>query len=118
MNTSTIARYPQEIAKLSYEVLDITAKIRNIKMLIAEIESETDKAIAFSQELKNDSQRKAAKQQMLKEDENHSQLNKDLRSLEEVLGMTEISLTLTKNQFSIAKLEARERIAKLESLTA
>ncbi|MCA6509717.1 MAG: hypothetical protein IM596_07910 [Pseudanabaena sp. M051S1SP2A07QC] len=117
MNTSTLARFPQEIATLSYEVVNIGTKIRDLRSAIADIEAEIDSAITFG-DFKNDAQRKAAKAQMLKEHDSFGELSKELQSLAEVQAMTEINLALIKNRFSIAKLEARERIAKLESLAA
>ena len=117
MNASTLNKYPQEIATLTYQVVELGTQIRNMRSAIADIESEIDSCIAFG-EFKNDAQRKAAKSQMLKEHKDYSQMCEQLQALIDKQAHTEINLNLIKNRFSIAKLEARERIAKMESLAA
>ncbi len=112
MNLST---FPHAIAKASYEMLDLTAKIRNLRSAILDIESEIDSAIAFG-EFKNDAQRKAAKAQMLKEHQTYSELCDRLQGLTDQQAKAQIDLDLIKNNFAIGKLEMRERIADKESL--
>lgn len=114
MNLST---FPHAIATASYELLALGTKIRNVRSAILDIESETDNAIAFG-EFKNDAQRKAAKAQLLKESDLYSDLSENLQSLSDQYSHAEIKLNLVKNNFTIGKLEARERIAKMESLAA
>lgn len=114
MNLST---FPHAIATASYELLALGTKIRNIRSAIADIESEVDSAIAFG-DFKNDAQRKAGKAQMLKDHESYSAFSDQLQSLTDEYSRAEINLNLIKNNFAIGKLEARERIAKMESLAA
>lgn len=114
MNLST---FPHAIATASYELLALGTKIRNVRSTILDIESEVDSAIAFG-DYKNDSQRKVAKTQMLKENEDYAAFTEELQTLTDGYAKAEINLNLIKNNFSIRKLEARERIAKMESLAA
>ena len=117
MNTSTLNKLPQAIADQSYKLLALDTQIRDAREIIAKFESEIDSAIAFG-EFKNDSQRKAAKAQMSAENAELQATLQTLRGLTEDRDQQAIELSLLRDRFSIAKLEARERIAKLESLTA
>jgi hypothetical protein len=91
--------------------------MRNLRSAILDIESLIDSAIAFG-DCKNDTQRKAAKAQMLKEHECYGEFAARLQQLSDDYTRAEIGLNLIKNNFAIAKLEMRERIAKLENLAA
>lgn len=55
---------------------------------------------------------------MLKENEDYAAFTEELQTLTDGYAKAEINLNLIKNNFSIRKLEARERIAKMESLAA
>lgn len=112
-----LSSFPHAIATASYELLKIGAEIRIVRSAILEIEAEIDSCIAFG-EFKNDSQRKAAKSQLLKENNFYDQRCSQLQVLTDKYAHEEIGLNLLKNNFAIAKLEARERIAKLETLAA
>ena len=114
MNLST---FPHSIATASYELLALSAKLRNARSAILDIESEIDSAIAFG-EFKNDAQRKAAKSQLLKEHSLYDLSCDQLQELSDLYSHAEIKLNLVKNNFAVGKLEARERIAKMESLAA
>lgn len=114
MNLST---FPHAIATASYELLALGTKIRNIRSAILDIESEIDSAIAFG-DFKNDAQRKSGKAQMLKDHDSYSDFTDRLQALTDEYSRAEINLNLVKNNFTVAKLEMRERIAKLESLAA
>jgi hypothetical protein len=117
MNTSSLHKIPQAIADQSYKQLALDGEIRTVREVIALHESEIDSAIAFG-EFKNDAQRKAAKLQMMQENDALQANLKALQVLSEKRDKGAIELGLLRDRFSIAKLEARERIAKLESLTA
>jgi hypothetical protein len=117
MNTSTLNRLPQAIADQSYKMLALDEEIRHCREIIATYDSEIDNAIAFG-EFKNDAQRKAAKSQMILENEALQANVKCLQALTTSRDKGAIELGLLRDRFSIAKLEARERIAKIESLAA
>ncbi len=118
MNTSTLNRLPQAIADQSYKLLALDSQIRDVRELVAKFESEIDLAILFSDSFKNEGQRKAAKSQMMAE---NSELQNALQTLRDLTTNKEkgsIELSLLRDRFAIAKLQARERIAKMESLAA
>ncbi|WP_434684009.1 hypothetical protein [Pseudanabaena minima] len=118
MNTSTLNRLPQAIADQSYKILALDKKIREVRETVASFEIEIERTIAFSQDLKNDSQRKSLKSQMILENEALQDSLKHLQALTTEREESSIELTLLRDRFAIAKLEARERIAKTESLAA
>jgi hypothetical protein len=118
MNVSnSLATFPQRIADQSYKLLIFDGAIRDAREAIAIFESEIDSAIAFG-EFKNDGQRKAAKAQMMGENQALQDLIISLRGLTTERDKAAIEFALLKDSFSIRKLEARERIAKIESLAA
>lgn len=88
-----------------------------MRSAILELEAEIDSCIAFG-EFKNDAQRKAAKSQLLKENNFYDQRCSQLQVLTDKYAHEEIALNLIKNNFTVAKLEARERIAKMETLAS
>lgn len=112
-----LSNFPHAIATASYKLLALGTKIRNIRSAILDIESEIDNAIAFS-EFRNEAQRKAGKAQMLKENESYTEFATRLQELTDEYSRAEVEMNLIKNNFAIAKLEARERIAKMEALVA
>ncbi len=71
--------------------------------------------IAFNKELKNEQQRKT-KRLELKQEPDYLQVKAALIEATEKRDKTVIQLNLLRNQFSVAKLEARQAIANLESV--
>lgn len=112
-----LSAFPDAIATASYELLALGREIREARSAILEIESEVDSAVAFG-DYKNDTQRKAAKAQMLKENKDYAAFTEELQTLTDGYAKAEINLNLIKNNFAVGKLTARERIADKESLVA
>ena len=115
--TNILSTFPQRIADQSYKLLIFNGAIRDAREAIAVFENEIDSVIAFG-EFKNDGQRKAAKAQMMAENEALQDLFISLRNLNTERDRAAIEFDLLKHSFSVRKLEARERIAKMESLVA
>jgi len=113
MNLST---FPHAIATAQTKLVKINNDLNNARRNLSTEEFEIDKEIAFSTEFKNDSQRKAARVQMLKDSAKYQELTALLESINEKHELADIDLQLVKNHFAIGKLEARERIADKESL--
>lgn len=113
-----LSNFPHAIATAQTKLLKLSRELTIVRNALALKEIEIDKAIAFSSEFKNDSQRKTAKTQMLQESEEYQRLTKLFDDLNERYQLADIDLQLIKNNFTVSKLEAREKIAKLESLTA
>lgn len=112
-----ITLYPQSIASLQRRLLSQQQAARRIKDALIAFDLEIEHSIAFDADLKNDSQRKAKKAE-LQASEDYQALLIDLRRVEDLQTETEIELQLMQNQFSVLKLEVRERIAKLEASAA
>jgi len=115
MNLST---FPHAIATAQTKLLKLGRELAILRNAIVLEEMEIDKAIAFSSDFKNDSQRKSAKTQMLQESSEYQRLTALFDELNEKYQLADIDLQLVKNNFAIGKLEMRERIAKMETLTA
>lgn len=113
MNLST---FPHAIATAQTKLIKLTRELAIARNALTIEEAEIDKAIAFSSDFKNDSQRKAAKVQMLQESAKYQELSALFDSINEKYQLADINLQLIKNNFAIGKLEMRERIADKESL--
>lgn len=115
MNLST---FPHAIATAQQKLLNLGRDITIVRNALLLEENQIDQAIAFSNDFKNDSQRKTAKAQMLQESNLYQSISEQLTNLTDKYNRADINLQLVKNNFTVAKLEARERIAKLETLAA
>jgi hypothetical protein len=113
-----LSNFPHAIATAQTKLVKLGRELAIIRNALLLEEMEIDKAIAFSSEFKNDPQRRAAKTQMLQESAEYQRLTALFDEINEKYQIADIDLQLVKNNFSISKLEARERIAKMESLTA
>jgi len=118
MNTSTLNKMPGLIAEQSYKILALDSQIRDARELVAVFEAEIDEVIAFSDSFKNDLQRKVAKAQMMADKPQLADTLQVLRWLNEDRERQSVELALLQSRFAVAKLEARARIAKMESLLA
>ena len=113
MNLST---FPHAIATAQQKLLNLGKDITIARNALLLEENSIDQAIAFSSDFKNDSQRKTARQQMLQESALYQSLTQSLGDLTDKYNRADINLQLVKNNFTVAKLEMRERIAKMETL--
>jgi len=106
--------YPKAIAKLQTQLFDLDLRVEQTQTMLKQIESEIDLNIAFDKELRNDAQRKAAKQQQLDEHLHYWEQQEILNQTRAKREQVYIELGLRRNEFSVLKLERREAIAKLE----
>jgi hypothetical protein len=113
-----LSNFPHAIATAQQKLLNLGRDITIIRNHLLLEENSIDQAIAFSPDLKNDTQRKTAKAQMLQESALYQSLTKNLADLTDKYNRADINLQLIKNNFAVAKLEMRERIAKMETLAA
>jgi hypothetical protein len=113
-----LSNFPHAIATASYKLLNLGKDIASARNALLLEENSIDQAIAFSSDFKNDSQRKTAKAQMLQESALYQSLTQNLADLTDKYNRVDINLQLVKNNFTVAKLEMRERIAKMETLVA
>lgn len=107
-----MSHYPSAIAQAAQRVNELDSQLMAVQQQINRFEGNADRAAAFDVDLKNDSQRKARRFEVLL-------LNHEYQKAVD----TQIQLTVEKanaiahleylrNQFSVAKLEARLAIAQ------
>jgi len=113
-----LSNFPHAIATAQQKLLNLGGDITVVRNALLLEENSIDQAIAFSSDFKNDSQRKTAKTQMLQESALYQSITKNLADLTDKYNRADINLQLVKNNFTVAKLEMRERIAKMETLVA
>ena len=113
-----LSNFPHAIATAQQKLLNLGKDLTIVRNQLLLEENSIDQAIAFSSDFKNDSQRKTAKIQMLQESALYQSLTQNLADLTDKYNRVDINLQLVKNNFTVAKLEMRERIAKMETLVA
>ncbi|MFN7377773.1 MAG: hypothetical protein ACK5UB_08775 [Pseudanabaena sp.] len=113
-----LSNFPHAIATAQQKLLNLGKDLTIVRNQLLLEENSIDQAIAFSSDFKNDSQRKTAKAQMLQESALYQSLTQNLADLTDKYNRVDINLQLVKNNFTVAKLEMRERIAKMETLVA
>jgi hypothetical protein len=106
--------YPQAIADLQRQLLELDQRLTAQREQVAFCLNAIDRTIAFNQELKNDTQRKAKRTELMESDKDYIQSTIELKQLEEIRGQIDIDLKLLSNTFAILKLERREMIARME----
>ncbi|NJN13187.1 MAG: hypothetical protein HC815_36815 [Richelia sp. RM1_1_1] len=106
--------YPQLIAKLQTQLFNLDFAVEQAQTTLKQIEAEIDSNIAFDKELRNDSQRKAARITMLDDHPNYWEQQEILSQIRAKREQVYIELGLRRNEFSVLKLERREAIARLE----
>ena len=67
----TLNDYPQAIADIQKQLLQIQQRLRTAKEAVAFSLSHIDRAIAFDTELKNDTQRKAKRKALMETDSDY-----------------------------------------------
>lgn len=105
--------YPLAIFNLQRQLLDQQKEVRRFKDLLVTFDREIDSQIAFDAELRNDTQRKVRKAELMAS-EDYQGLLIDLHQAQDKQTEMEIELEFLRSRFSVAKLERRESIATLE----
>ncbi|MGB8701907.1 MAG: hypothetical protein WCD18_21030 [Thermosynechococcaceae cyanobacterium] len=114
----TLQQYPYEIAKLQREMVKLDTLIRSLKETVGYSLNDIDRRIAFDETLKNDSQRKAKRSQLLETDGDYISASIQLRENEVSRDNLAIDIELLRSTFSILKLQRREAIATMELHTS
>jgi uncharacterized protein YxjI len=116
--TMKLTEYPTAIADLQKEMLKLDQKLRTLRESVAFCLNSIDRQIAFNQDLKNDSQRKAKRAELMETDGDYIEASLQLKNAEDIRAELEIDLQLLRNTFSLLKLERREAIAAMELHTS
>lgn len=106
--------YPDAIADLQRQLLRTEQHLRQLSESVTFCTAAIDRQIAFDSELRNDSQRKARRAELLESDPDYITATNALKAAQDQKAELEIELGLLRNQFSLLKLEKREAIAVRE----
>lgn len=114
-----LSQYPAAIAATTQRVNLVDQQLADAHRAIAQTEGEADVVVAFAEDLRNDSQRKARRFELLQTNPAYQQQQDRLIQLSSDRANALAHLEYLRNQFSAAKLETRWAIAeKLASLEA
>lgn len=112
MMTIQLSNYPAAIAQAAQRVNELDSQMMAVQQHINREEGNADRISAFDPELKNDTQRKARRfEVLLTNQEYQTALNTLIRLTAEKANAL-AHLEYLRNQFSVAKLEARSAIAQ------
>lgn len=109
-----LSEYPGAIAGFERELLKLSRSLRRVQETINSLVNEAERAIAFDAELKNDAQRKAKRLELLGLDERYLSATAMAVQLSDRKAELEIDLAFYRAQFSVLKLEVRDRISQAE----
>lgn len=115
--TLTLKDYPSAIAAAERKALQMRGDIRMMKESLLQITILADLQVADESAQKlltNDQQRKIRKQTLLDSNPDYQMVIRNLQQSEDSLAELQISIDLLRGEFSILKLEMRERIASME----
>jgi hypothetical protein len=110
-------RYPQAIADAERQLLKANQALRASQAELDQLTAALESQIAHDETLKNDAQRKAKRAELMA-DGLYQECLKELHYTQDNRTACEIELSLLRNQWAVAKLETRERIAQMERATA
>ena len=102
--------YPQSIFDLELKVMSALKARNQAKSDIDFYLLGVDEEIAKSKELKNETMRKAARQEHMVDSAIYHQLTEKLEQCDREYRIAQFELERTKNEFSVAKIEARMSI--------
>lgn len=112
MVTMQLSDYPAAIAQTAKRVTELDSQIMAVQQHVNREEGNADRISAFDPELKNDTQRRARRfEVLLTNQEYQTALNTSIRLTAEKANAL-AHLEYLRNQFSVAKLEARSAIAQ------
>jgi len=114
-NPMELKDYPGAIAYIQTQILDLNQEIEQISQSLNRICNQFELQVAFDPELKNDSQRKAKKAELIASSGDYEYLSKDLAARIYGRDRAQIQLEQLKNEFTILKLLKREETARLEA---
>ncbi|HAG83614.1 MAG TPA: hypothetical protein DD379_00260 [Cyanobacteria bacterium UBA11162] len=107
-----LSQYPAAIAQAAQTVNELDAQLSAVQLNINRQEANADKKVAFESDLKNDSQRKARRFELLEVNLEYQHALNSLMRLTTQKANAIAQLEYLRNQFSVAKLETRLAIAR------
>ena len=107
-----LSHYPSAIAQAAQRTNEIDSQLMAVQYHINRLEGNADRIAAFEPDLKNDNQRKARRFEVLLTNQEYQKALDTLMQLTNERANALAHLEYLRNQFSVAKLEARSAIAK------
>jgi hypothetical protein len=105
-------QYPSAIAQASHHVNELEQNLGEIRQHIARLEGNADMVVAFETALKNDNQRKARRFEVLQVNQEYQRAMDSLNRATTEKAHALAQLERLRNEFSVAKLEARMAIVQ------
>lgn len=110
-----LKEYPSAIAVLEIAIHQLDQEIAILQNNRHKVEYDIDQQIAFDTTLTNDAKRKAMRVALLEMHPDYSNYEDKLEVFKNHRTLDLIELNELRGNFSVAKLEARERIARIEA---
>jgi len=104
--------YPSAIAQAAQRVNEVDSQLMAVQQQINRFEGNADRVAAFEMDLKNDAQRRARRFEVLLVNQEYQKAMDTLMQLTGEKVNAIAHLEYLRNQFSVAKLEARLKIAQ------
>ncbi|WP_414582885.1 hypothetical protein [Scytonema sp. PCC 10023] len=104
--------YPAAIAQAAQRVNEIDSQLMAVQYQINRFEGNADRSAAFDMDLKNDAQRKARRFEVLLVNQEYQKAMDTLIQLTTEKANAVAHVEYLRNQFSVAKLQARLAIAQ------
>jgi hypothetical protein len=108
----SLSQYPGAIAQAAQAVNELDHQIAEVRQHIARLEGNADMVVAFEAGLKNDNQRKARRFEVLQVNQEYQRAMDAANRLTTDKANALARLEHLRNEFSVAKLEARMTIAQ------
>lgn len=108
----SLSQYPAAIAQAAQAANELEHQIAEVRQHLARLEGNADMVVAFETSLKNDNQRKARRFEVLQINPEYQQAMDALMRLTTEKSNALARLEHLRNEFSVAKLEARLAIAQ------
>ncbi|WP_017316814.1 hypothetical protein [Mastigocladopsis repens] len=112
MLTTQLNHYPAAIAQAAQRVNEVDSQLMAVQQQINRFEGIADRTAAFDMDLKNDTQRKARRFELLLVNQEYQKAMDTLIQLTTEKANAVTHLEYLRNQFSVAKLQARLAIAQ------
>lgn len=107
-----LQHYPKAIANAAQTLNDLDATLVNLKQRLAASENTAGGQVAFDSTLKNDTSRSVRRHELLLADDVYQDLTKQFNRLSHEKANALSHLEHLRNEFSVAKLQARQEIVQ------
>ncbi|AFY48974.1 hypothetical protein Nos7524_3172 [Nostoc sp. PCC 7524] len=107
-----LSHYPDAIAQAAQRANEIDSQLMAVQQQINRFEGNADRVAAFEMDLKNDAQRKARRSEVLLVNQEYQKAMDTFIRLTAEKANAIAHVEYLRNQFSVAKLEARLAIAR------